>query len=302
MKGKRATLLINPGARRVAAGADYAQIARYLGVRGIETRVVVPNGPGEATAEARRSAEAGDDFVFALGGDGTQRCVAEGLAGSETALAALPGGTVNIWCREAGIPLGLKAALLAHLTGQVTSMDLGRAGARVFMLMASVGWDAAVTRRVSAAVKRRFGWAAYLMQALVAAPGFRLVDARWRSGMAVYERPLALIVVSNTRVYGGFVRVSPGALANDGHFDMVALCPHSTPEALQLAVRMARSKLNGHPCAITARMAELQFETAGLPFQLDGDYAGETPVSFRVEPGALRVSVPLGRLPPMLGG
>ena len=151
-------------------------------------------------------------------------------------------------------------------------------------------------------MKRRFGWAAYLIEALIAAPRLRLVDARWRSGIAVYERPLALVVVSNTRVYGGRLRVTPGALANDGQFDMAALCPRSTPQALQLAVRMARSDLTGHPAVIMAQVAELEIETAGLPFQLDGDFVGETPVTFRIEPGALKVSVPAGRLRAVLGG
>lgn len=302
MKGKRATLLVNPTARRVAAGADFVALARFLEVRGVETRVVLPKSPEEATAEARRSADHGDDFVFALGGDGTQRSVAEGLAGSETALAALPGGTVNIWCMEAGIPRRLRSAVMAHLTGQVTSMDLGRAGSRVFMLMASVGWDAAVARRVSFGLKRWLGWGTYLVEALRAAPGFRPVETRWRSGMAVYERPLALLVASNTRLYGGRVRFSPGAVANDGLLDVVALCPQSTLQTLQLAVRLARSSIGGHPGAIAAQMAEVSIETAGLPFQLDGDYAGETPVTFRIEPGALIVSVPAGRLPRVLGG
>ena len=44
------------------------------------------------------------------------------------------------------------------------------------------------------------------------------------------------------------------------------------------------------------RTPELTIETAGLPVQLDGDYAGETPMRFCVDPGALLVSVPGGPL------
>jgi YegS/Rv2252/BmrU family lipid kinase len=304
VKGKRATLLVNPAARRVARGPAPAPaaVARYLDGRGVATRLVQPGSPAEAVAAARDSAEAGDDLLFAFGGDGTQRDAAQGLAGSGTALAALPGGTVNIWCIEAGIPARLRAALDAHISGQVTPMDLGFAGGRAFMLMASLGWDAAVARSVSPRLKRRLGTGAYILRALVMAPRFRTVPARWRSGVAVYQGPLAVMVLSITRVYGGRVQFSPGALANDGLLDVVALCPASRPEALRLAVATFRSQLPGASGVLGGRFSALDVETPGIPVQLDGDYVGETPMSFEVLPGALRVSVPAGKLPPVLGG
>ncbi len=166
----RATLLVNPAARRVQRGLDPSRLHRYLERRTERTRLVIPGSAGEAVREARLAAERGDDVVFALGGDGTQRDAAEGLAGSPTALAALSGGTVNVWCLEAGIPRGVRAAVDALLSGQEVHIDLGMANDRPFLLMASLGWagmrrSPGVFHRASSAASattptsaRRCGW------------------------------------------------------------------------------------------------------------------------------------------------
>lgn len=298
----RATLLVNPAARRVQRGFDPARLHRYLERHTAGTRLAVPTSRAEAVREARLAAERGDDLVFALGGDGTQRDAAEGLAGSETALAALPGGTVNIWCREAGIPKSIRAAAEALLGGQTLRIDLGEANGRPFLLMASLGWDAAVARGVSPGLKRRFGDYAYILQALRMAPGLRSTPARWRSGLMLQERRLAIMVVSNTRIYGGRVRFTPESTATDGLLDIAALCPASLVEVARLAAKVPFQRLTGDAAVVELRAAELTVETPGIPIQLDGDYAGETPVVFSVSPGVLAVRVPGGPLPAVLAG
>jgi diacylglycerol kinase (ATP) len=295
--GKRATLLVNTSARRVAHGFDPQRALRYLDARGVAAKLVVPGSAAEATVAARVSASAGDELLFVLGGDGTVRDVARGLAGSPTALAALPGGTVNVWCREAGIPHRLKAALDVHIGGQVVRMDLGRAGRERFLLMASLGWDAAVTRRISPRLKSWFGANAYLAQALLMSADLRPRQTRWTSGLAAWEAPMAIMVLANTRLYGGRVRFSRTATADDGLLDVVALCPRSFSETVRLAARLGASRLAGASQVIEARVPEVTVETPGIPVQLDGDYIGETPMTFAVEPLALSVSVPAGQLP-----
>ncbi len=294
---RQATLIVNRAARRVARGFDADRVVRYLRRHGVETRVEEPLSPEAATAVAREAARRGDQLVFAVGGDGTLRDVAEGLAGSTVALAAIPGGTVNIWCKEAGIPHGLKAALDAHIGGQRARVDLGMAGERPFLLMASVGWDAAIAARVSARLKARFGDYAYMAQALRDFRRLRTREASWTSGLAHYTAPLGLMVLSNSRVYGGRVRPSPAARIDDGLLDVAALCPRRRGDGLRLGGRFALSRLHGDRGVTEARVADLAFETPGFAVQADGDPIGETPMRFSVREGALLVSVPAGPLP-----
>ena len=298
---RTATVLVNPAARGVHRGFDGARVIAYLGRRQVHARLVVPASPQEATRAAEAAAQRGDNLFFAIGGDGTVRDAALGLRGSKTALAAIPAGTVNVWAREAGIPAGLRAALDSHLGGQVAAMDLGLAGSQCFMLMAGIGWDAEIARRTSLPLKRRVGDLAYVAQALRMLPQLRPHPARWESNGVSRDAPLAWMVLGNTRLYGGHIRLTPNASITDGLLDLLALCPRSAWDGAALAARVAVLRTHGQRRIFEERTAEVRIETPGLAVQLDGDYAGETPMTFAVDPAALCVSVPAGPLAPICG-
>jgi YegS/Rv2252/BmrU family lipid kinase len=273
----------------------------YLRRRGIDTLLRYPGSAAETTAEAREAAARGDALVFALGGDGSQRDCAAGVAGSSTALAPIPMGTVNIFARELGIPRGLRSALDAHIGGHTAQMDLGRAGGQLFLLMASIGWDAAIVRGVSHPLKRRLGDIAYMLKAAQELPWLRPRRMRWRTATTASEDDVAIMVFSNTRLYGGRVYFSREAYADDGLLDCVALCPHSIADGARLSARLVLSRLGGDPRVHAFRAEAVDVDTPGLPVQLDGDYVGDTPMRFGVERLALRVSIPAGPRPAILG-
>jgi len=295
---RRGTVLINQAARGVGRDFDAKRITRYLARKGVEAALVAPGSASEATVAAQAAAYRGDDILFVIGGDGSVRDAALGLAGSETALAAVPAGTVNIWAREAGIPKGIRAAIDAHLDGQSVHMDLGRAGEHCFLLMAGVGWDAAVTSRVNPRLKRATGDIAYMVQAAWMAPGLRTRRSRWTTPEADFEDDLAWMVLGNTRLYGGKVHLTPGAVIDDGQLDVIAFCPHGFRETLRLARKVAVGRRDD-PRIVHLRTPELAIETPELAVQLDGDYVGETPMTFSADAGALLVSVPAGPLAPI---
>ncbi len=295
-KSRAATLLVNPEARGVRETFDGGRVLRYLSRHGITARLVVPSSPEDASRAARESADRGDDLLFTVGGDGTVRDAAAGLRGSPTALAAIPAGTVNVWAREARIPNRLRAALDAHITGQIVPIDLGLADGRCFMLMAGIGWDAEIVHRVAPRMKRLLGDLAYVAQAARMAPRLRPHQVRWCSGGEQFDEPLAWMVLGNTRLYGGKVQLTPAATVDDGLLDLVALCPSTFRDGLRLAARVAMSRAYNDRHIIQGRTAEVRIETPGMAVQLDGDYAGETPMSFSIAPRALNVSVPAGPL------
>lgn len=305
-RARTATVLVNARARRASGRFDGEGAIRYLVRRGVTARLEIPTSPSGMTTAARDAALRGDEVVFVVGGDGALALAAGGLAGSLTALAAVPAGTANVFAREARIPAGFRRAIDAHLGGQVLPMDLGMAGEKPFLLMASVGWDAAIAAAVSLPLKRRVGTLAYLLQAARMLPAMRPRPARWTSlargaaAPAYTEGRLAVMLIGNTRLYGGVAEVAHRASATDGLLDLVALCPESLGDALRLAAKAVTHGLEGDRHAVLARVAEVTIETPGLPVQADGDVIGETPMRFWVRPAALRVSVPTGTVPAVL--
>ena len=294
---ERATVMLNPNARGVPASFDAARVVSYLGRRGVEARLVVPSSAEMARTEAAKAADRGDHALFAIGGDGSLREAAAGLAGSDTALAAIRGGTVNIFAREAGIPAGIRRALDAHLDGQTVRMDLGRGDGHYFLLMAGVGWDAEIVRRVSSGLKRRLGDIAYLAQGAWMLPGLRPRNAAWHYNGEQLHAPLALMILGNTRLYGGRIDLTPRAFADDGFLDLVALCPERLGDGARLALKVAAGRLSGDGHVIERRIRHVAIDTPGLAVQFDGDFAGETPMEFEIAHRVLAVRVPPGPLP-----
>ncbi|MCK6565386.1 MAG: diacylglycerol kinase family lipid kinase [Dehalococcoidia bacterium] len=299
---RAATVLVNMAARGVAGKVDPGRFSAYLAERAVEARVIAPPSPADSTREAYQAARRGEDFLFVVGGDGTVRVCAEGLAGSNTALAPIRGGTANVLAHETGIPRGFFKAIDAHLAGQRVRMDLGRARDLPFLLMAGVGWDADVARSVPARLKRVAGPLAYVAEGAWKLPRLRTHVVRWSCDGETHEEPLAVMVIGNTRLYGSVVHVTPRALADDGLLDVCALAPRRPLDGTRISARLLLRRHEGDPRAFVARAREIGVQTPGLPVQLDGDYVAETPLRFTVDHGALLLSVPAGKLPPIFGG
>src|SRR5437588_3777495 len=135
----------------------------FLRQHGWQVELKLTQASGDAQRLALEAVKQHIDVVIAVGGDGTINEVIQALAGSETALGVLPGGTANVWAREVGIPLGVSGAREVLVHGQRRRIDLGRANERYFLLMAGIGLDGEVTHAVEKKSLKRLGAFAYLL-------------------------------------------------------------------------------------------------------------------------------------------
>src|SRR5207253_10615611 len=92
---------LNPTAGNLETIRDWQQRVESI-ARGWPVRIT--SHPGEAEALARRAVEEGFGRIVAAGGDGTVNQVANGIAGSNSALGILPMGTVNVFAMEHVLP------------------------------------------------------------------------------------------------------------------------------------------------------------------------------------------------------
>jgi diacylglycerol kinase family enzyme len=113
---------------------------------------------GHATRLAQSAARDRYDIVVVLGGDGTLNEAANGLAGSDTALGVLPGGSTNVFARILGLPdepVDAAGVLLDAIdAGAVRRIGLGAVEGRYFLFHCGIGFDAAVVEQV----ERRGPW------------------------------------------------------------------------------------------------------------------------------------------------
>ncbi len=303
---RRMLVIVNPYATTVSDRLKnlvvYALQGRY------EVEAIDTQAKAHATELCREAAAERYDVVVAFGGDGTVNEAANGLAGTDTPLTALPGGSTNVFCRTLGIPNDVVDAT-EHLLGMAdrfepSRVDLGTAGERHFTFAAGVGLDASVVERVDRHPRlkaRASEWyftgtalTTFARRYLVRPPRVR-VEAEGRTIDGV------TVIVQNSEPYTFFsshpIRVCVGADNRNGRLAAAVLrraTPFEVPTILARVFAGGPDSVSRHSQVEPLRgLRELQIASAdGRPFpmQLDGDHVGEfMEMDFAVRPLALAV-------------
>ena len=304
-KPRRAAIIINP-TKFEDQGAVRRKIAKGCADAGWDTPVFIETtaqDPGEG--QARQAVADGATIVCPLGGDGTVRAVASALVGTETPLGLLPGGTGNLLARNLDLPVDdLSEALKVALTGQNKRVDVGRIRIdasgeherpleRVFLVMAGLGFDAAIMAGAPEALKARVGWLAY------GVAGVRnLRGAQFKIRLKVDDEPevsrrVRTVVIGNCGKLTGGLVLMPRAEVDDGWLDAVTLSPKGIVGWLAVAARVLTKTRKGHERVDHLRGKELTIRSdRPEEVQLDGDTLGKAlALSVKIEPGALVVRV-----------
>ena len=202
-------LLVNP----YASGVDWKSrmAANSALITGHDLTTVETAKRDDATNLARQAAEDGYEVVVVLGGDGTLNEAANGLAGTSTALAALPGGSTNVFARtigmaaKAGKAAPQLAAALSRGSECMRTFGLGTVNGRHFLFHLGVGYDAAVVGQVErrSDLKRKLGQVVFVYAAF--STYFRHYDHR-RPSFALH--------------------LPDGAVVDDGYF---TICLNTNP-------------------------------------------------------------------------
>jgi diacylglycerol kinase family enzyme len=282
-----------------------------------ETTIEQPGG-----AQAREAVAAGADVVVAAGGDGTVRAVAGALTGGNVPMAILPVGPGNLLARNLNLPLTSVAdAMDVVVSGRdhhidvgwarVTESDVGLDGTvrpdgatpgdtQLFLVIAGLGFDAAMVADADATLKRRVGWMAYFLAGVRHLHGRRLqVQVVLDHGEPVDARLRSIMVGNCGRLPGG-VTLLPDAEIDDGVLDVAAIDTRGGlagwAQLLGEVVMQGAGLRGGLPGKIgridhaRARHTVIRVVGGSEHAQVDGDSLGRLrELEVWVDPGALRV-------------
>ena len=297
MSTRKVTLISNPktgryGSRRIR---PIQELASQLESAGIAVDLKLTAGPGDATDLAARAARNGSSDVIVAGGDGTINEAIQGLAGTNARLGIIPRGTANVLARELGLPIDDQQALAIAVQGKSRKIYLGLAinettnEKRHFVLMAGIGLDASVVKRVQPSLKKRIGKGAFWISGL--------------SHLATWNpRPFTLEFGDDkyTATFATIGKAARTAATSRSHLAHVWTNPNSKSASSKLS-RMRYLRLlshamrNGMPrdkpevCFVNATSVKAYGDAA---VQIDGELLGQLPMRFEIAPHSLEVIVP----------
>lgn len=283
---KKALLITNLNARTVSVRVKQV-IVKALSAD-LDLEVADTQYRNHATELARDAADRGYDLVISFGGDGTMNEVVNGLVGSSTALAVLPGGMANVLCRVLGIPTDIVEAT-GHLLNRIRSaktrtINIGKMDDRYFVLSCGAGLDAATVKRTeeNPAAKRKYRDWFFLYSAF----GAFFRDYRKKRPELTLEtegthKRVILAVVSNIPEFTYFknwpVVVTPDARMESGLdvFGLESLKIRRLPLLIWALFRSgSHTRWKGATYAHNVSRVLIETETEPFPVQVDGEFIG----------------------------
>ena len=286
-----------------------------------------PEDPG--IGQAKQAIEQGADLVVALGGDGTVRAVSEALVGTGVPMGLVPVGTGNLLARNLDIPIGDPlAAFQLAVDGVDRTIDVGwlrvlkfESGVsdnvaeatddrpadsdiprdHIFLVIAGVGFDAAMVADADDQLKAKVGWIAYFVAGIKHLHGRRLRTAVTLDDSPESPARVRSLLIGNCGRLPGGLTLLPDAELDDGWLDIAAIDTRGGIAGwAQLFGEVVLQGVGVKP-QLPAKIGRIDHARArevhvtiagGEHVQVDGDVIGQvSELSARVDPGALVVRV-----------
>ncbi|WP_194847730.1 diacylglycerol/lipid kinase family protein [Candidatus Neptunochlamydia vexilliferae] len=268
-------------------------VRKNLDQKLFEYEILYTKRPHHATELSREAVKRGATIVVAVGGDGSVNEVAQGMIGSQAALAIVPTGSGNGFALSFNIPKDPAKAIQVINEMSDQWVDTVKINDKSYLGVAGVGFDADVSRTFSNSGKR--GPASYLLAVLSELPNYKpqnydlVVD-----GIPLHKKAF-LICFANSNQYGNNAFIAPSAKVDDGFLDVIIwkeFPPHAAPK---LVHDLFTKHLDDSKYTETFRCQEVILKKPHQTLHIDGepcDFEGD--VYIRVLPSSLKVITPRG--------
>lgn len=286
-----------------------------FGAAGMDATAFETYGPGTAVSLARQAVDGGFDSVVACGGDGTVNEALQALVGTHVALGVLPLGTANALAINLGLRGSPSQAARLLRDAEKVRVPVGRihtrgadgtAHARYFTVAAGIGADALFISRMNPALKRRIGYALYMIEGfrVWATHSFPLFEASFVNGSgAPHVERISQLLAIRVRDFGGVLHnFAPGATLESDSLHLIAFSTRRRLDYLSFltAVVFGRQTFSRNVHLLQANSVECR-PCDGFRHEIfaeaDGEILGSLPVRIEIVPDAVTLLIPLKAKP-----
>jgi diacylglycerol kinase (ATP) len=282
-------LLTNPtsGGGRGARARD-AALARFEEA-GLKPRDLAGRDADEALDLARQGVAAGVETLVIAGGDGMVHLGVQALAGTGTRLGIIPAGTGNDVARYFDLPRkDPRAAAERLLAGRTRTVDLARCGTKHFVTVLAAGFDAIVNERANKMTWPK-GQMRYNIATLAELRTFEPIPYVLDLDGESHTLDAMLVAVGNGPSFGGGLRITEGAILDDGLLDVVIIKPMSKLGLVRTYPKLFKGTHTTHPAYEHHRVRSVTVAAPGIVAYADGERFGALPLTVECAPGALTV-------------
>jgi len=290
---KHACLIYNPTSGKEKIEKNLSFIINRLRTGGFETICQATSGAGDATRIARSAAEQQFELVIAAGGDGTLNEVINGLAEQphRPKLGIISAGTTNDFAGAIKLPRSLDGICHVLCTGKEISVDLGKINDQYFINVAASGLFSEISYTVPSKLKTYLGQLAYFIKGIEMLPSIRPLPLEIEYDGHEFTGEVLLFLIANTPSIGGFKKLAPQALIDDGLFELLIVKKMNLLELTRLIPLTINGEHINNQQVIYTKAKRINVKSK-MPLNLDGEWRGFLPGEFINLPRHLQVLVP----------
>lgn len=291
-----AAVIVNAAAGQGCSASWATELEKQFGECGIKAKIILAKSGDEIHSAAQSAINAGIPILVAGGGDGTVNAVASHVANSDLSLGILPMGTLNHFAKDSLIPLELEAAIRTIANGRRVLVDAAEVNGHLFINNSSIGLYPQIVRhreqqqRLGRSKWNAFFWA--MLSAFRRFPFYRI--AVHIDGEAHQRKTPFVFVGNNSYTMEGF-HIGERTKLNTGLLSFYTAQKTGRAGLLQLAFSALLGRLRQDTDFEAVQTTALHIETRrrSLRVSTDGEVnILQTPLRYRILPGALRVIVP----------
>ena len=292
-------LVVNGIAGNGRNGSSTFRIVKNFAQKGISTTVCpiaedVVLGPADYLDEHKY------DMVVCVGGDGTVNAAVNLLMKMEDrpSLGYIPAGTTNDFSKNLKLVRDVDKACSVITSGNYVNYDVGCFNGFYFNYVAAFGAFSAISYNTDQKAKNTFGYAAYILNALVSAPEHLQTKCHMRieTDNGDFEGDFIFGGICNSLSVGGqkIPGMTPGNLY-DGEFELFLIrYPESGSDLTEILYSLLQGDFsNDHFVFRKIKKAHI-IPQEHVEWTLDGEYGGSpAEVDFEIVPGAIKIASPL---------
>jgi diacylglycerol kinase (ATP) len=291
VSSREIALLTNPTAGKGKGGRVRDRALARLRGAGLVVRNLQGRDADEALDLARQCVADGVDALVVCGGDGMVHLGVQAVATTTTVLGIIPAGTGNDVARYFDLPrTDPEAAADRVIAGRTRTIDVARSGSQFFATVLAAGFDAIVNERANRMTWPK-GQMRYNLATLAELRTFEPLPYTLQIDDQRLTLEAMLVAIGNGPSFGGGLRITEGAVLDDGLLDIVIIKPMSKLELIRTYPKLFKGTHVTHPQYEHHLARSVTVAAPGIVSYADGERFGPLPLTVECAPGALTVLV-----------
>jgi diacylglycerol kinase family enzyme len=277
------------------------KLSQIISENGMQPRILLASSGAEVPELARRAVKENSQVIVAGGGDGTINAVANELMGSSITLGILPLGTFNHFAKDLHIPQDLEGAARNLFTGRAVPVDVGEVNGRIFLNNSSLGiYPRIVHQREKQQKKGRHKWVAFVQACLSVLRHYSLLRVRLCLDGKELSRKSPIVFIGNNKYEIEGLNIGERKRIDAGELFLLVANRADRRDLVKLAFRALLGRLQkaGTLDALITKQLSIERRRRHASVSTDGEvHRMNTPLNYLIRPAALRVIVPVEKVP-----